>query len=982
MSGSKAASTDGAAWSGGVSPRGGAELGARTGGPAPLDSLGAADPFAAMSQALTPKRAVSYIRVSTREQAQRGGTEEGFSIPAQRAANKRKAASVGALIVKEFVDRGESARSANRPALQQMLAYLQESNGVQATSGRATGRRGVSATQAGAPTSTGAGDGATTPLEPIDYVIVHKLDRLARNRADDVEINRVLDEAGVRLISTSENIDQTPGGMLLHGIMSSIAEFYSRNLANEVIKGMSEKARSGGTLGKAPLGYRNTRSRDAQGREIRTVELDPERAPLMRLAFTEYATGQWTVRTLADHLSGLGLTVPATPSKPAKPITANRLHTLLRHPYYKGIVTFQGVEYPGQHEALVSAETWQTVQDILVSHRNGERERIHTHFLRSAVVCGQCGARLLVQNAKNRSGTVYPYFVCARRHRSHDCAFRAVLIEQVEARVTDVYRTICLSSQDRALVEQYLLEELAQIEARSAHDVRSLTVRRTNVEDQRRQLLQAHYAGAIPLDLLKDEQDRLSRELRGIERTLTGYQADASLVRQHLSQALDLLEDASRLYTAAPDHLKKQLNQVFFDHILVNPLIDEDGRVVLPGDGASGISEQAKDNDETLTTVGLTARPSSAAGGVGDSSSAAPTGSTPPILVRDSHSHTSAAVVLAFPFNELSGLRLLTVARQAAQGWSGDEQADEPKRRTKPGTKRRTASSAGTSDLSSCSAPSASATSAFSSSPRTTPTRVGERDSFEESTEGSFCGAGSYKSTVVREKGLEPSHPKAPEPKSGASTSSATRARHPSLPAARMSLGSWRAPTRPPPPPARSRPSAAATPPGRGPSSTPAPARARASPSAPTAPTGSWSPTAPAAGPGPGGGGFRPPGRALPARPGGAPARARGGRGMRTSPARRARRGRRSARARRPRAAGRSCSSYASSFFSLTSWPADGPLCAGRSAGGSCGPACGGLRGRIARVRTAPGCDPSPAGGHRCCRALAVGQRKENPGSA
>ena len=123
----------------------------------------------------------------------------------------------------------------------------------------------------------------------VDYVIVHKLDRLARNRADDVEINRAFDEAGVRLVSTSENIDQTPGGILLHGIMSSIAEFYSRNLANEVIKGMSEKARNGGTNGKAPLGYRNVRARDAQGHEIRTVELDPERAPLMRLAFTEQA---------------------------------------------------------------------------------------------------------------------------------------------------------------------------------------------------------------------------------------------------------------------------------------------------------------------------------------------------------------------------------------------------------------------------------------------------------------------------------------------------------------------------------------------------------------------------------------------------------------------------------------------------------------------------------------------------------------------
>ena len=65
-----------------------------------------------------PLLAVSYLRVSTREQAERGGTEEGFSIPAQREANARKAESLGARVVAEFVDAGESARSADRPDLQ------------------------------------------------------------------------------------------------------------------------------------------------------------------------------------------------------------------------------------------------------------------------------------------------------------------------------------------------------------------------------------------------------------------------------------------------------------------------------------------------------------------------------------------------------------------------------------------------------------------------------------------------------------------------------------------------------------------------------------------------------------------------------------------------------------------------------------------------------------------------------------------------
>lgn len=85
----------------------------------------------------------------------------------------------------------------------------------------------------------------------IDFVIVHKIDRLARNRADDSAITTLLHDAGVRLVSSTEGIDCTPNGQLLHGIMASIAEFYSKNLAAEVEKGMRQKAIQGGTVGRA-----------------------------------------------------------------------------------------------------------------------------------------------------------------------------------------------------------------------------------------------------------------------------------------------------------------------------------------------------------------------------------------------------------------------------------------------------------------------------------------------------------------------------------------------------------------------------------------------------------------------------------------------------------------------------------------------------------------------------------------------------------
>ena len=664
----------------------------------------APDPFTAMAAQLTPKRAVSYIRVSTREQAQRGGSEEGFSLPAQREANKRKAQAMGALVVKEFADRGESARSANRPELQKMLAYLKEDGG-------------------------------------IDYVIVHNLDRLARNRADDVEINRAFEEAGVRLVSTSENIDQTPGGMLLHGIMSSIAEFYSRNLANEVIKGMGEKARNGGTLGKAPLGYLNVRARDENGREIRTIALDEERAPLIRLAFTEYATGNWTVRQLAEHLNTLGLSIPPTPRRCAKPITATRLHEILRHPYYKGIVTFQGVEYAGKHEPLVDSQTWQTVQTILASRRYGERQRIHNHFLKSTVVCGQCGARLSVQNAKNSKGTIYPYFVCARRCRLHDCAFTAVLIDVVEDRMSDLYRAIELSAEDRAQIEHYLHDELSQIEGDKAKAVRSLTTRRTNIEDRRRRLLHAHYEGAVPLDLLKEEQAELSTELNQIERQLAAYQADAAEVRQHLTQALDLLEDCHRLYRAAPAHLKKLLNQVFFERVLVNPLVDEEGRVILPGDGTSdganagGPADTDAAGEETggEDSAGEEGGTSDASGG-GAADPDTPVLTSRPIHLADTGSGTRLSALLTPPFDQLASPSLHAAAhthhlQHAAQ-------------------------------LDNSTTPPAAGGTPMSSTIRTTPTLVGERcSSSGTASQPVSTGEGLDKSWLVPPAGLEPARP-------------------------------------------------------------------------------------------------------------------------------------------------------------------------------------------------------------------------------
>ena len=493
------------------------------------------NPMQALTESMTPKFAVSYLRVSTRGQAERGGgADEGFSIPAQREANKRKALSMGAMIGKEFVDRGASAKSADRPELQKMLEYVKEN------------------------------------ADRIDYVIIHKVDRLARNRGDDIDIMRVLRECGVQLVSASESIDDTPAGMLLHGIMSSIAEFYSQNLATEVKKGMSQKVKNGGTPTRAPLGYKNIRGYDDKGRRDSHVEVDEERAPLIKLAFEEYATGDWSLAALAAHLSDLGLCTPGTPKLPSKPIAKKKLHNILQNPYYKGIVTYNGVQYPGRHKAIIDEATWEKVQTVLKSHVNGERNRIHEHYLKSTVYCGQCGSRLIIHNAKSHTGTRYPYFVCIGRHdKKTNCKQRAVLIPEVESRIEQIYDRIAFTPDFSAYMQTKVDAQIdALAEAREA-EMEKLRQEKAKLEREQLKLLQAHYEDAIPLHLLKDEQKRIQRSLFGIDEQMKARAIELSEAKEKIGYVFTLLENCGIVYRTADEQSKRQLNQAFFKKIYV-----------------------------------------------------------------------------------------------------------------------------------------------------------------------------------------------------------------------------------------------------------------------------------------------------------------------------------------------------------------------------------------------------------------------------
>ena len=228
-------------------------------------------------------RAVIYLRVSSAGQVNTDYDPEGLSIPAQRVACQRKAADLGLSIVDEYVEPGRSGTEmTKRIAMQQMLTRVRQD-------------------------------------KDVGFVIVYKLSRMARNRYDDAIVMADLRKRGIALISATEAVDDSPVGQLMHGILATFNEYQSRESGADISYKMGQKAKNGGTLGQARIGYLNVFDR-SEGREIRTVIPDPERAELIKLAFELYASGEYTLADLSDELYDRGLTTRQTPKRPSKQV--------------------------------------------------------------------------------------------------------------------------------------------------------------------------------------------------------------------------------------------------------------------------------------------------------------------------------------------------------------------------------------------------------------------------------------------------------------------------------------------------------------------------------------------------------------------------------------------------------------------------------------------------------------------------------------
>jgi site-specific DNA recombinase len=485
---------------------------------------------------VTSPRAVVYLRVSSPSQVKTDYNPEGISLPAQRDACKLKCSSLGAEIAREFVEPGRSATSTEkRIVFQEMMAWIKANK------------------------------------DSVDYLVVYHFNRIFRNSIDAHLAKRDLKGWGVRLVSTVMDFGEGPESDMVESILSAVDEYRVKADGADISYKMGAKARNGGTIGRARLGYVNARDL-SEGRNIGIVKVDPERAPLVIAAFELYASGDYSLEALQAELTIRGLTT--RPGRfPAGPISTSKLAKLLCDPYYMGYVSYQGELIEGRHEALIGHELFDRVQLVLEQRGGGgSRDRRHHHYLKGVLWCGNCDAqgvqsRMLLQWT-NGNGGRYLYFFCIRKQQ-HLCDSRYVESDAIEVDIENYYATISFPEDLAERLRQRMRETLDEEEKATRLLNQQLRAEIERLNKQEENLIDLAAEGGLAVAKVKQrlaeihvKRDQVSGRLNE-----SGERLEAGV--RLIDNALKLLDDPHGTYQRMSPEQRRLMNQAIIEKAYV-----------------------------------------------------------------------------------------------------------------------------------------------------------------------------------------------------------------------------------------------------------------------------------------------------------------------------------------------------------------------------------------------------------------------------
>ncbi len=444
------------------------------------------------------KKLFAYIRVSTVKQG-----EHGVSLQEQRDAINRYAQQHNLEIANWFVETVTAAKR-GRPTFIRMLELLR--------SGKSEG------------------------------VVIHKIDRGARNLEDWNDIGKLAD-AGVDVHFATENVDlKTTGGRLAADIQAVVATHYSRNLREETRKGFYGRIKQGLFPMPAPLGYL-----DAGGGKPKVP--DPEKAPLIQLAFELYSSGRYSVRSLVEEMHRRGLR-----SKSGKTIRASVLGEILGSPFYISMIRLKrtGEIFPGVHQPLISASLFEQVQHVL-SGRAQRQGLKHDFLFRRLLRCDHCGYCLIGELQKER---VY--------YRCHvaTCPGASIREDTAEASLLAEIKKLVFTKEE----EDYLREAVEDLkhnwEQQDHNQLISLQQKESVLSDRLNRLTDAYLDGLIDRELFEQRKKALLMERRAVQDQISQPEAVHGQVPSELEKFLELAKSAYLQYETGLVAEKRELVQI------------------------------------------------------------------------------------------------------------------------------------------------------------------------------------------------------------------------------------------------------------------------------------------------------------------------------------------------------------------------------------------------------------------------------------
>lgn len=302
------------------------------------------------------KNAVIYARYSSERQNEQ-------SIEGQIRVISEYAEREGYTIVDTYIDRALSGRSDNRPSFLKMIKDSEGKN--------------------------------------FQYVLVYKLDRFSRDRYDSAIYKRKLRDNGVKVISATEMISDSPEGVIMESILEGYSEYYSKELAQKIQRGNHESRLKGlYTGGPVIYGYRINQDRK--------YVIDENEAEVVRKIFRDVLDHKRIV-DIVDELNSKNITY-----KDNAKWNQNNMARLLRTEKYTGIARFGDEVFDNIVPPIISEEDFNEVRNELMKHKHkNQAKRVNYKFyLSEKMVCGKCGARMYGHSGTSKTGKVYHYYKC------------------------------------------------------------------------------------------------------------------------------------------------------------------------------------------------------------------------------------------------------------------------------------------------------------------------------------------------------------------------------------------------------------------------------------------------------------------------------------------------------------------------------------------------------------------------------------------